>query len=186
MPKENRSKFAILGMLDFCPMSGYDIRKYAAISISHFWKEDYGHIYPTLKLLLEEGLVKMDEVPGKGKPLRHQYSITSEGKAALSNWLKEMPNSPNLRIELLLKVFLGYKADPDRLRSMLEWQAKECESAHAELLATEEHLKSEIDGGGERSRAARFQLMTLRYGKSYYESLGTWCRETFEELRELH
>jgi hypothetical protein len=97
-----------------------------------------------------------------------------------------MPNSPNLRIELLLKVFLGYKADPDRLRSMLEWQAKECESAHAELLATEEHLKSEIDGGGERSRAARFQLMTLRYGKSYYESLGTWCRETFEELRELH
>src|SRR5208282_3571760 len=53
MPKENRSKYAILGMLDFCPMSGYDLRKYAASSIGHFWKEDYGHIYPTLKLLLE-------------------------------------------------------------------------------------------------------------------------------------
>ncbi|MGA2545772.1 MAG: PadR family transcriptional regulator [Rectinemataceae bacterium] len=184
MPKENRSKYAILGMLDFCPMSGYDIRKYAVMSIGHFWKEDYGHIYPTLKLLLEEGMAKKDEMPGKGKPLRHLYSITSEGKEALARWLDEMPNPPNLRIELLLKVFLGHKAEPERLVIMLERQAKECESAHAELLATEKHLQSEIVGGGERGREAKFQLMTLRYGKSYYESLGTWCRETLEELRE--
>jgi DNA-binding PadR family transcriptional regulator len=184
MPKENRSKYAILGMLDFCPMSGYDLRKYAASSISHFWKEDYGHIYPTLKLLLEEGLAKMDELPGKGKPLRHLYSITSEGRGELSRWLEEMPNPPNLRIELLLKVFLGRRAEPERLVLMLERQAKECESANAELLATEKHLKSEIDAGGEGGREASFQLMTLRYGKSYYESLGTWCRETLEELRK--
>ena len=24
--------------------------------------------------------------------------------------------------------------------------------------------------------------MTLRYGKRYYESLGTWCRESLDEL----
>jgi DNA-binding PadR family transcriptional regulator len=184
MPKENRSKFAILGMLDFCPMSGYDIRKYAAMSIGHFWKEDYSHIYPTLKLLLAEGLAEKTEAQGQGKPLRHLYSITETGKKALVLWLEEMPNQPNLRIELLLKVFLGTRAKPERLASMLEKQAEECESAHAELLATEEHLKSEIAGGGERGRESRFQLMTLRYGKSYYESLGTWCRETLEELRE--
>ena len=59
MPKENRSKYAILGMLDFMPMSGYDIRKFAAMSIAHFWKEDYGHIYPTLKVLHEEGLAAL-------------------------------------------------------------------------------------------------------------------------------
>jgi len=184
MPKENRSKYAILGMLDFCPMSGYDLRKYAASSISHFWKEDYGHIYPTLKLLLEDGLAKMDELPGKGKPLRHLYPITNEGRGELVRWLEEMPNPPNLRIELLLKVFLGRRAEPERLALMLEKQAKECESAHVELLATEKHLKSEIDAGGETGREANFQLMTLRYGKSYYESLGTWCRETLEELRK--
>jgi DNA-binding PadR family transcriptional regulator len=184
MPKENRSKYAILGMLDFCPMSGYDLRKYAAISIAHFWKEDYGHIYPTLKLLLEEGLAKMDEVPGKGKAPRHLYSISKEGKEELARWLDEMPNPPNLRIELLLKVFLGRRAEPDRLILMLEHQSKECESARAELLATEAHLRSEIALGGEAGREAGFQLMTLRYGKSYYESLGTWCRETLEELRK--
>ena len=184
MSKENRSKFAILGMLSLCPMSGYDIRKYAAASIAHFWKEDYGHIYPTLKLLLDEGLAKKDEVAGKGKPLRHLYSITRQGREALDLWLEEMPNPPNLRIELLLKIFLGCRARPESLAPMLERQAEECEAARAELLATEKHLEAEIASGGERGRESRFQLMTLRYGKSYYESLGTWCRATLEELRE--
>ena len=164
-------------------MSGYDIRKYAALSIAHFWKEDYGHIYPTLKLLLDEGLAKKEEMAVKGKPTRHLYSITDEGHGALAAWLNEMPNPPNLRIELLLKVFLGARAKPERIAAMLEAQAKECESTLAELVATEKHLESEIEGGAERGRVARFQLMTLRYGKSYYESLGTWCREALEELR---
>ncbi len=183
MPKENRSKFAILGMLDFMPMSGYDIRKFSSISIAHFWKEDYGHIYPTLKVLLEEGLAAKTEESIEGKPKRHLYSITALGKAALAAWLKEMPNAPNLRIEILLKVFLGSRIPLDRLAPMLEAQAEACRLAHAELEGTEVHLKAEVARGGEPGREARFQLMTLRYGKSYYESLGSWCRETLEELR---
>jgi DNA-binding PadR family transcriptional regulator len=183
MPTENRSKFAILGMLDHCPMSGYDIRKYAALSIGHFWKEDYGHIYPTLRLLLESGLASKTEQPGRGRPLRHLYSITDRGRLALSAWLEETPNPPNLRIELLLKVFLGSRTRPETLIPMLVGQAGQCEAALAELLATEGHLKAEIAAGGEGGRSARFQLLTLKYGKSYYESLGSWCRETLEELR---
>jgi hypothetical protein len=65
---------------------------------------------------------------------------------------------------------------------MLEAQAEACRAAYGELLLTEKHLQAEIEGGGERGRTARFQLMTLRYGKRYYESLGEWCRETLEEL----
>ena len=183
MPKENRSKFAILGMLDLFPMSGYDIRKFSAMSIAHFWKEDYGHIYPTLKLLLEEGLAEKAEERIEGKTPRHLYSITGKGREELSAWLDEMPNPPNLRIELLLKVFLGSGAKGERIEAMLSAEEEACRLALAELIKTEAHLREEIAGGGERAGAARFQLMTLRYGKSYYESLGTWCRETHEELR---
>ncbi len=185
MAKENRSKFAILGMISLGPMSGYDIRKVSALSIAHFWKEDYGHIYPTLKLLVAEGLAEKTEERVPGKPLRHSYSITGAGREALASWLAEEPNPPNLRIEILLKVFLGAKAEGNRIASMLEVQEKSCRAAQAELRGTEAHLNGEIAKGGESGREARFQLMTLRYGKSYYESLGTWCRETLEELRSL-
>jgi PadR family transcriptional regulator, regulatory protein AphA len=183
MPKENRSKYAILGMLDLCPMSGYDIRKFTAMSIAHFWKEDYGHIYPTLKLLLAEGLARKTEEAVEGKPPRHLYTITDEGRKELAAWLENAPNPPNIRIELLLKIFLGSKTGIESLAPMLASQAAACAASYAELEETEKHLEQMIGGGGERGREARFQLMTLRYGKSYYGSLGTWCRETLEELR---
>jgi PadR family transcriptional regulator, regulatory protein AphA len=142
MPKENRTKFAILGMLDLCPMSGYDIRKMSAISISHFWKEDYGHIYPTLKLLLDEGLAtKEEESSGEGKPGRHLYSITPNGKEILVAWLGEPPNPPNLRIELLLKVFFGARGKAEDIAHMLEAQEAACLAARDELHGTEKHLQ---------------------------------------------
>ena len=65
---------------------------------------------------------------------------------------------------------------------MLEAQEADCLAARDELMGTEKHLQSEIEAGGERGRMARFQHMTLRYGKRYYESLGEWCREALEEL----
>ncbi len=183
MPKENRTKFAILGMLDCAPMSGYDIRKMSAMSIAHFWKEDYGHIYPTLKLLQDEGLATMEEQASvEGRPGKHIYSITAKGREALVAWLAESPNPPNLRVELLLKVFFGARAKSKNLAAMLAAQEEACRAAIDELIATEKQLQEEIEGGGRQSRTARFQLMTLRYGKRYYESLGTWCRESLDEL----
>ncbi|MYF92724.1 MAG: PadR family transcriptional regulator, partial [Gemmatimonadetes bacterium] len=56
MPKTNKSKYAIMGMLSIRPMSGYDMKKLIAQSISYFWNESFGQIYPTLKKLVEEGL----------------------------------------------------------------------------------------------------------------------------------
>lgn len=54
---KNRSRYAILGALTIRPMSGYDIRQFFAKSVSHFWDESYGQIYPILKGLHSEGLV---------------------------------------------------------------------------------------------------------------------------------
>ena len=183
MTRDNRSKYAILGMLEICPMSGYDIRKFAAMSIAHFWKEDYSHIYPTLKILLAEGLALKSEEAQAGKVTRHLYSITDAGRKSLSAWILEKPNPPNLRIELLLKVFLGSKLAPERLVQMLEEETERCAVALKELEKTENHLCEMVAAGGETGESARFQLMTLRYGKSYYGSLGTWCAVTAGELR---
>ena len=53
----NKTKYAILGVLDTFPGSGYDIKKYCDKSISYFWNENFGHIYPVLKQMENEGLV---------------------------------------------------------------------------------------------------------------------------------
>src|SRR5258707_12735330 len=56
MAKENKSRYALLGMLSIRPGSGYDIKKFMEQSTSNFWHESYGQIYPLLKQLVDEGL----------------------------------------------------------------------------------------------------------------------------------
>ncbi|MFA6508663.1 MAG: PadR family transcriptional regulator [Treponemataceae bacterium] len=182
MSRENRSKYAILGFLDLAPMSGYDVKKFAAYSLAHFWNEDYGHIYPTLRALEAEGLAVKTTEAGQGKPDRHVYVITDTGRAALSDWLAATPLKANLRVELLLKVFFGSRIETKRFREMLNAESEASERALRELRETGFHLEKEVAAGGERGREALFQRMSLRYGIKYYEATRDWCRETMEDL----
>ena len=56
MSKENKSRYALLGMLSLTSMSGYDLKKAIDLSVRHFWQENYAQIYPMLKQLTKEGL----------------------------------------------------------------------------------------------------------------------------------
>lgn len=59
--RTSQSRFALLGLLNLGPMSGYDLKQLIGWSIGHFWREGYGQIYPTLKDLEAEGLVRREE-----------------------------------------------------------------------------------------------------------------------------
>ena len=54
--KKSKTRFAVLGILSYGPMSGYDIKKFYEKNVAGFWSESYGQIYPILKRLAEEGL----------------------------------------------------------------------------------------------------------------------------------
>jgi PadR family transcriptional regulator AphA len=182
MNRQNRSKYAILGFLEIAPMSGYDIRKYSATSLAHFWNEDYGHIYPTLRALVEEGLAVKKKAEGRGGRERDLYTITEKGRGELSSWLRTEPTRPNLRIELLLKVFFGARVGAERLREMLKAETAISDAALREFATTEAHLVSEIEAGGERAATARYQLLSLRYGQRYHGAVKEWCRESIAAL----
>src|SRR6266702_3388689 len=89
MSKENKSKYAILGVLSYGPMSGYAIKKFIQQSISNFWNESYGQIYPILKQLTSEGLASSHAEKQEGKPERYMYTLTGKGWEALQQWLTE-------------------------------------------------------------------------------------------------
>jgi hypothetical protein len=48
---------AILGFLDYGPMSGYDLKKFFDQSVAHFWSATQSHIYKALENLEQTGLV---------------------------------------------------------------------------------------------------------------------------------
>ncbi len=56
MPKQNLTQYAVLGLLDLSPRTGYDIKQFVEENISHFWNESYRWIYTTLDQLDADGL----------------------------------------------------------------------------------------------------------------------------------
>jgi DNA-binding PadR family transcriptional regulator len=184
LPKINRTKYAIIGMLSIAPMSGYDMKKRFDDSIAYFWNENYGHIYPNLKRLEDDGSVTRKTVPTEGKPSRHIYSITEKGRKQLLNWLMLPADRPNLRIELLLKLFLGHMVPPANLIQKVEEEKKFCELALETFDRIEQHLNSMKSANVHRE--AQFGLITLHYGQRYYQAVHRWCMETLDSLMQLN
>lgn len=84
-------KHAILGFLDKCQMSGYDIMmEFKEREIGQFWSAKHSQIYPELKKLLDEGLIEYHiEVQGT-KLEKKVYSITEKGRNELKIWLSKL------------------------------------------------------------------------------------------------
>lgn len=66
---------AVLRLLLEKPMHGYQIMNEIESRSGGIWKPSPGSVYPTLQLLLDEGLVEAHESEG-----RRTYSLTAEGK----------------------------------------------------------------------------------------------------------
>ena len=185
MPRRNKTRYALLGLLGYGPMSGYDIKKMSDGSISHFWNENYGAIYPELRRLEEEGLAARHGPAGTGLRERKAYRVTQAGRDELHAWLEQPPDPPVLRVELLLKLFFGRAALPERMLEMVRDERARSEGALKELETIEDHINSERCLAPERHTEAPWWLMTVRYGKLYYEAIIQWCDETLAEVKRM-
>jgi PadR family transcriptional regulator, regulatory protein AphA len=179
--RENKSRYAILGLLSMWPMSGYDVRKTIDASLGNFWSESYGQIYPILRRLVDEGLATRHTEPGDGRPDRHVYTITPEGKEELRAWLARPAESDVGRIEILLKLFFGWQLPPVESARQVERFREVHEGRLTRYAEIETWLQAEKRENPERP----YWLMTLSYGRHASRALLAWCDETLETLSML-
>jgi PadR family transcriptional regulator AphA len=179
--RSTKSRYALLGMLSIRAMSGYDIKKLIEASISNFWSESYGQIYPMLKRLVAEKLVTRRVKKQKGKPDRHVYSLTSAGRRVLRDWLVQVPNRSVPRNELLLKLFFGEEVPVEAsLAHVAGFRA-----LHSELVARYRAIEHEIRTKHSGNANAPFWLLTVRYGRAESEALLRWCDDAAAALDSI-
>ena len=179
--REVKSKYAILGLLSIAPMSGYDIKKEVETSISNFWTESYGQIYPVLKSLMAAKLVTKNVESEAGKPDRHVYSLTAKGRKELRRWLLEGAAPKVQRNEFLLKLFFGEEIPAKANIAHVE-QFRELQRA---LLQKYAAIKKQITKENAGNPNLPFWLMTVSYGQHVSRALVQWCDETLAELNRL-
>ena len=78
---------AILGFLQYGPLSGYDLKERFDLSVEHFWPADQSQIYRILAKLDEQGYARVKVVEQENRPDRKVYTITQAGREELHRWL---------------------------------------------------------------------------------------------------
>ena len=99
---------------------------------SNFWAASYGQIYPELKRLEDQGLVRGRQEP-TGERARTVYDLTAAGQAALEEWLaSDAELIDESRDEGMLKLFFSDVLPEQRIENIRAMRAlHERKLAHA-------------------------------------------------------
>lgn len=178
MKRESKTQFAILGILSQCEMNGYEIRKYIESTISFFWNESFGQIYPTLKKLEEEKLIReMEKKEASGK-IKKVYKVTKLGLNEFKNWMENSEIQHNKRNEVLFKVFFGRHMNPTRLVDQL---GMEYEKNKKDLVQLKD-LRKELEVDWEKHPDHVFWRLTLEYAEKQTKLNLDWLEKVKSEL----
>ena len=97
-------RYAILGLLSWQPLSGYDLKKIISGSQVFYWSGNNNQIYKALIRLHEAGLVTRQVQQQESLPAKKIYSITQQGRAELRNWVLSTMELPELRSTFLIQL----------------------------------------------------------------------------------
>ena len=179
--RRSRSRNAVLGVLSFGPSTGYEIRKLLSDTTSHFWKESYGQIYPTLEELRNEGSIEVVEHDTTGRETR-RFAILPEGETELREWIRspEVQLKPG-RNELLLKLFFARATDASYLIPQVEsYRRMTVELRDAYRGFTADATSEEIPADAQVLIGT-----TIDFGISAADMQSQWCERTIAMLRGL-
>ena len=177
--ERNQTAWLILGMLSVeSNRSGYDIRRAVEASVSYFWRESYGQIYPTLKRLAAEGLIVPRKARSKGRLERQEYSLTAKGRARLEEWLALPYRDQPLRSEFLLKLFFGRAAPLEvSVQHLRTFQEK-----NGRLRATLVELERQARAHHRGNPHLPFWLLTLSWGICATRAAVDWSEQALARL----
>lgn len=174
MATRNKTRYAILGLLNIKECSGYDIKKFCDKTISYFWNENFGHIYPVLGQLQKESLIEQIDIENNER--RKIYKITEKGKSEFYDWMVQPLEFQPPRSELLLKLSFGIYIPKEKVIEMMQ----EVKIRNiSQLQKYKEIEKSYINDEKARQHPQYvYWLAPLRYGILACEAVISWCDET--------
>ena len=179
MKNYNDTLYAILGILTTDCKTGYAIKQLIDRSLNHFWKISYGQIYPTLKLIVQEGLAEVQFFSTPGKPDKKEYHLTEKGLEVLKKWLHEpVEQASNERNGILLKLFFGRYQDPDSKLSLIHSYKQDLKQRLETYIAIEQAIMKHED----RDEDSTYWLLTLDYGKRTTQAAIDWCDAALNQI----
>lgn len=127
------TRLFVLGLLNTQPMSGYDIQqRLIQWDVSTWGEVLVGSIYHALKKLEKEGHIRINSVENAGHRQKAIYKITNQGRAHLSELIRQALAESSVVYPKILYSGLTFAeiVDDEELRFSLEIQQKILETEY--------------------------------------------------------
>lgn len=181
-------QYILLGLLNYAPMTGYELKSIIDESTTHFWHAYHSQIYTMLRKLEGDGLLTSESDDADDKLNRRVYHLTDAGHAALLAWQGQpLTELPAIKDDLLVRLFFsGLRDRADvidelRVQKLLHQRKLEYYEALAgELIARRVHSKG--GAGIDLTSEARYWMATLRFGEQYERMYIAWLESVIAEL----
>lgn len=176
-------EYAILGFLQYKPISGYDLKKMFDASIKHFWSADQSQIYRTLNKLTNEGLIDRKLIIQKSKPNSKIYTITEKGKEEFLNWLNAPMPMIEPRIPWLIQVFFAAQLSDDAIINIFQQTATQIRKK-IDIYAEMNKEQFVVNNDGYTPRDLFFIELTYDYGCMQLNFILQWIEKTIKQIKE--
>jgi len=174
--------YAILGLLSYQPMTGYDLKKRIQTSVFMHWSGNNNQIYKALLELLEAGSVTNEVTYQESLPPKKIYTITPNGLGALKKWVISPSELPECRRPFLIQMAWAGLLDNAELQDAL---MKYEEQVKMRLLMDQEKIRRKDGMIPRTDREALLWKMIDENILSSCRSELEWIQNFREQLLEL-
>jgi len=123
----------VLGLLAIRPWAAYELTQQATRSLRFAWPKSERLLYAEPKKLVEHGLATA-MLESVGQRQRTVYTITPEGRSALTAWLATTPQPPMLEAEALLRLLFAENGTIDDLVAALDQMAADAAEMYEQVV----------------------------------------------------
>jgi DNA-binding PadR family transcriptional regulator len=174
-------EYAILGFLNYKPLSGYDLKKIFDTSVRHFWNADQSQIYRTLARLTEQGLTEIELVEQTDRPDRKVYHITPKGQEALLVWIGGPFPYQETRSGPLVQIFFAGQLTDDEILAKFHTAA----DMFRYMLERYQQVPAQIEEYVEEIHSPResyFWMLTLDMGIRIMQAQLDWAENVIQTI----
>jgi DNA-binding PadR family transcriptional regulator len=173
---------AVLGFLNYHPLTGYDLKKMFDLSVRHFWPADQSQIYRTVTRLVEQGWAEMEVIKQSERPDRKLYHITPQGRQELLHWLAGEVPTPANRTAQLIQVFFAAQLSDEEALTLFERAADRIRTLLARYAEVPDHLQT-LNESVQSPREQFFWALTLESGVRSMQARLAWLEDVIRRIR---
>ncbi len=173
-------QYAILGLLSWRPLSGYDLKRIISESEVFYWSGNNNQIYTALIRLHAEGLVTRQVQIQESLPAKKIYSITQAGRDELRRWVLSTAALPEVRSTFLIQLAWADALTAGELDALLGRYEAEIDLK----LRMQQELSSRPTLAPNRTRREAYLWEKIaEHMLSIYQNELDWVRSMRAELR---